>query len=524
MTDVTIGAEAPALDPALIDRLTRRVAGSASGRTVPTTAPFTGAPLAEFPACTSADVEAAFARARKAQRAWAAKPARERAAPFLRFHDLVLDRQSEILDIIQWETGKARRHAFEEVYDAAAGTLYYARHAARLLRSARTPGAMPMATRAYVRRRPKGAVSVITPWNYPLALPVGDAIPALVAGNAVVAKPDTQTALSALWAIDLAVEAGLPEDLWIPVVGEPADVGDALVDGADYVAFTGSSASGAAIARRASEQLTGCSAELGGKNPMVVCADAAVDWTVEGAIRACFSNAGQLCIAMERLYVHDRIYDEFVPKFAAAVRDMTLNARFDFSADMGSLTYQRQLDRVVKHVEDARDKGATILAGGQARPDLGPMFHEPTVLSDVAPTMAACAEETFGPVVSVYRYTDEDEVIERCNDTDYGLNASVWTRDLARGRRIAERIDAGTVNINEGYGSAWASYGAPMGGTKRSGLERRHGPEGLLRYTEAQTIASQHYVGLGGTPGMSGETLARALTLGGRLMKRFRIR
>ncbi|RNL83859.1 succinic semialdehyde dehydrogenase [Halostreptopolyspora alba] len=525
MAHVTTGsAEAPALDPALIERLTRRVAGSATGRTVTTTAPFTGAPLAELPASTSDDVGAAFARAREAQRAWAARSVRERAAPFLRFHDLVLDRQSEILDIIQWETGKARRHAFEEVYDAAAGTLYYARNAARLLRPTRSPGAMPVATRTYVRRRPKGTVSVITPWNYPLALPVGDAVPALIAGNAVVAKPDTQTSLTALWAIDLAIEAGLPEDLWNPVIGEPAEVGDPMVDEADHVAFTGSSAAGAGIARRASERLIGCSAELGGKNPMVVCEDAAVDWTVEGAIRACFSNAGQLCISMERLYVHDRIHDEFVSRFTDAVRNMALNARFDFSADMGSLTYQRQLDRVSAHVDDARDNGATVLTGGQPRPDLGPLFYEPTVMTDVGPTMAACSDETFGPVVSVYRYSDEDEVIERCNDTEYGLNASVWTRDVSRGRRIAERIDAGTVNINEGYGAAWASYGAPMGGTKRSGLGRRHGAEGLLRFTESQSIASQHYVGLGGTPGMSGETLARTLTLGGRLMKRFRIR
>ncbi|WP_046470038.1 succinic semialdehyde dehydrogenase [Allosalinactinospora lopnorensis] len=520
----TSSAEAPALDSAMIDRLTRRVAGTSSGRTVTTTAPFTGDPLAELPDCAAADVVAAFGRARAAQRAWAERSARERAEPFLRFHDLVLDRQSEILDIIQWETGKARRHAFEEVYDAAAGTLYYARQAPRLLRRRRTPGAVPVATRTYVHRQAKGAVSVITPWNYPLALPVGDAVPALIAGNAVVAKPDTQTALSALWAIDVAVEAGLPEDLWAPVIGEPSEIGDPLVDRADYVAFTGSSAAGAGIARRASERLIGCSAELGGKNPMIVCEDAAIDWTVEGALRACFSNAGQLCIAMERVYVHDAVYDDFVPKFAAAVRDMALNAKYDFSADMGSLTYRRQLDRVGAHVEDAREKGAAILAGGRARPDIGPLFYEPTVMAEVAPTMAACADETFGPVVSVYRFSDDDEVIARCNDTGYGLNASVWTRNAARGRRIAERIRAGTVNINEGYGAAWASYGAPMGGMKCSGLGRRHGPEGLLRYTEAQTIASQHYVGLGGTPGMDGETLARLFTLGGRLMKRLRIR
>ncbi|MBB6169985.1 aldehyde dehydrogenase (NAD+)/succinate-semialdehyde dehydrogenase/glutarate-semialdehyde dehydrogenase [Nocardiopsis mwathae] len=519
----TGSTEISALDPATVERLTRRVAGT-SGRSTTTTAPFTGKPLAELPESTAADVRDAFQRARTAQRAWATASPRDRVAPFLRFHDLVLDRQQEILDILQAETGKARRHAFEEVYDAAAGTLYYARQAPAMLRRRRVPGAVPGATRAYVHRQAKGAVSVISPWNYPLALPVGDAVPALLAGNAVVAKPDTQTALSALWAIDLLVEAGLPEDLWIPVLGDPAEIGDPLIDHSDYVAFTGSSAAGAKIAQRAASRLIGCSAELGGKNPAIVCEDADLDWTVEGALRACFSNAGQLCISMERMYVHDAIFDEFAERFAVAANAMELNTRYDFSADMGSLTYQRQLDRVIDHVDQAREKGATILAGGRPRTDIGPLFYAPTVMTDVEPTMAACAEETFGPLVSLYRFTDESEAVERANATDYGLNASVWTRDTARGRRIAEGIRAGTVNINEGYGAAWASYGGPMGGMGKSGLGRRHGAEGLLRYTEPQTIASQHFVGFGGTPDMDGATLAALMTRGARLMKRFHIR
>ncbi|QBI52399.1 succinic semialdehyde dehydrogenase [Streptomonospora litoralis] len=512
-------AELPDASP----RLVRRLAAD-SGRTTTTTAPFTGAPLAELPESSADDVAAAFERARAAQRSWAALSPRERAEPFLRFHDLVLDRQREILDIIQWETGKARRHAFEEVYDAAGGTLYYARRAPHLLRPRRAAGAVPGATRTRHHRLPKGAVSVISPWNYPLALPVADAVPALLAGNAVVAKPDTQTALSALWAIDLAIEAGLPEDLWIPVVGTPEEIGDALIDDADYVSFTGSSPVGARIAQRAASRLIGFSAELGGKNPAVVCADADLDWTVEGMQRACFSNAGQLCISTERLYVHDSVYDEFAERFAGAVRGMELNAHFDYSADMGSLTYRRQFDRVAAHVDDARAKGAEILTGGRAREEIGPLFYEPTVMAGVAPAMDACAAETFGPVVSLYRYSDEDEAVAAANATDYGLNASVWTRDVARGRRLAERIQAGTVNINEGYGAAWASYGAPMGGMKRSGLGRRHGDEGLLRYTESQTVASQHYVGLGGTPGMDAETLSTVMTASARLMKRLRMR
>ncbi|MQA93525.1 MAG: aldehyde dehydrogenase family protein [Streptosporangiales bacterium] len=507
---------------ALAERLTSPVAGG--GQTVTTTAPFTGEPLAELPLSTAADVATAFERARAAQADWARRSARERAAPFLRMHDLVLANTADVLDILQWETGKARRHAFEEVYDIAAGTLHTARTAPKLLKRSRRAGAIPMLTRTYVRHQPKGVVAVITPWNYPLALPVSDIVPALIAGNAVVSKPDTQTALSTLWARDLAVRAGLPGELWQVVLGDPEEVGPALVENADYVAFTGSSRAGAQIAQQAAARLVGCSLELGGKNPMIVRADADVERTGEGAVRACFTNAGQLCISMERLYVHNDVYDTFVPHFVERVRAMRLSTTLDFEADMGSLTFPRQLETVTRHVQEAVEAGATVLTGGRPRPDLGPLFYEPTVLTDVTRDMRVCTDETFGPVVSIYRYYDDDEAVRAANDTRYGLNASVWTKDVREGRRLAERIQAGTVNVNEGYGAAYASYAAPMGGFKGSGLGRRHGSEGVLRYTEPQTVASQHLMGLGGPPGMSFATFARVMTLTQGLMKRLRLK
>lgn len=473
----------------MIERVVRQV--TSSGKTQEITAPFTGEPLAELPVSTADDVRAAHAAAREAQRAWAALPVRERVRPFLRLHDALLDRREEILDVVQWETGKARRHAFEEVLDVAGCTLYYARRAPGLLEPRRRSGIFPLATRVVETRHPKGVVALISPWNYPLSLGVTDVVPALLAGNAVVHKPDTQTALSTLWTIDLLAALGMPREIWQVVLGDPAEVGDPLLDDADYVAFTGSTRGGRKIAEEAAKRLIGCSLELGGKNPMIVLDDADLDMAAQGALRACFTNAGQLCISIERLYVHEAVHDAFTEKFVKQARNMRLGSGLDWNVQMGSLTSRRQLDAVSAHVDDAVAKGARVLAGGKARPDVGPLFYEPTVLADVDETMDLCREETFGPVVSIYRFATEDEAVEKANDTVYGLNASVWTGDVARGRALAARIKAGTVNVNEGYGSAYASYDAPMGGMKSSGLGRRHGAEGLLKYTEAQNIASQ---------------------------------
>ncbi|MBB6350502.1 succinic semialdehyde dehydrogenase [Nonomuraea muscovyensis] len=498
---------------------------TSSGATRRITAPFTGEPLAELPVSSADDVSAAYAKARAAQAEWAARPVAERVRPFLRLHDALLDRRGEILDIVQNETGKARKHALEEVLDVAGCALYYARRAPRLLAPRRRQGVFPVATRVAELRRPKGVVALITPWNYPLSLGVTDAVPALLAGNAVVHKPDTQTALSALWTIDLLAELGMPRDIWQVVLGEPADIGDALLDGADYVAFTGSTRGGRKIAEEAAKRLIGCSLELGGKNPMLVLDDADLDHAVQGAIRACFSNAGQLCLSIERLYVHASVFDAFAERFAAQVRAMKLGPGHDWSVQMGSLTSRRQLDAVTAHVDDALAKGATLLAGGRARPDLGPLFYEPTVLTGVTQDMELCRNETFGPVVALHPFASDDEAVELANDTIYGLNASVWTANLARGRALAGRIKAGTVNINEGYGSAWASYDAPMGGMKASGLGRRHGAEGLLRYTEAQTVASQaSWLGFEPPAGVPYEKWAGVLSTTLKTMRRLRLK
>lgn len=512
---------ADVVTPELVAQLTRGVVGS--GRTANHT-PFTGEKLAELPESTPEDVATAFDRARAAQEVWAKTPVRQRAAVLLRFHDLVLERQAEVLDLIQLETGKARLHAHEEVQAVAVAARHYGRKAPAYLRPKRHTGAVPTLTKVTELRQPRGVVGQIAPWNYPLELSVGDALPAFVAGNAVVMKPDTETCLTALWARDLLVEAGLPAEVFQVVLGEGPVVGPELVKHADYVSFTGSTRTGREVAQGAAARLVGVSLELGGKNAMLVLKDADVEKAAAGAVRACFSSAGQLCISIERLYVHDSVADAFLERFATRTKSMRLGRSLAYGADMGSLVGERQLTTVKAHVEEAVAKGAKLLAGGVARPDIGPYFFEPTILDGVEAPMAVCSEETFGPVVSVYRFTDEDEVIALANATPYGLNSSVWTKDAKRGHEVAARLRTGTVNINEGYAPAYGSVQAPMGGMKDSGLGRRHGSEGLLKYTEAQTVAHQRVMPMAPSFGMDDEKYAQFMTRSLSLMKKFRLR
>ena len=510
-----------ALEPAYVRRLTDRVLATTPD-TVPTSCPFNGQPLGMIPQSSAADVAEAFRRARRAQEAWAATSFEERAERLLALHDLILDRQDEITDLICWESGKARKHAFDEPLHVAMTARYYARTHQRHLMPSRRTGIVPVLTQVEVNRVPKGVVGIISPWNYPFTMALSDGLPALMAGNAVVHKPDAQTMLSALLGAELLEQAGFPRDLWQIVAGPGKVLGSEIIDRANYICFTGSTATGRIIGEQCGRNLIGCSLELGGKNPMLVLRDADIERAAEGAVRACFSSAGQLCVSMERLFVADQVYDRFVQRFVERTKALRLGAGLDWGIDMGSLISKAQLDAVTAHVDDAVARGATVLTGGRARPDIGPYYYEPTILEGVAPDMRCFGEETFGPVVSLYRFHDEADAIARANAGDYGLNASIYSRDVKRARAIAKQVKCGTVNVNEAFAATFGSLDAPMGGMRESGLGRRQGAEGVQRYTDPQAVAVQRLFRFAPVLGMSDETFGKAMTAHLRLMRKTR--
>jgi len=511
----------PLVTEQLIDSLKKYIQLSGpKDKSIKVEAPFDGSKICDIPSGTKEDVEVITRKAALAQKKWRRLPAKERAQIFLRFHDLIFKNQNEILDLTQYETGKARKSAFEEVADVAVVSRYYSIRAEKWLRPIRRKGALPILTLTWEQYHPVGVVGIIAPWNYPLTLAITDAIPALLAGNAVVLKPASNTPLTALWIARLLDEAGLPENLFNVIPGPGREVGNAIIDFSDYVLFTGSTETGKSVAGKAGAKLTGHSMELGGKNPMLVLPDANISKTVDGAVRGCFANSGQLCISIERLYVHETIFNKFISAFAKRTRAMKLGTDYNYSTDMGSLISKEQLDTVESHVADAISKDATVLTGGKPRPELGPYFYEPTILTGVTDEMTIFDEETFGPVVSVYPFKNLAEVIDRMNDTSYGLNASVWTKNVSHGLDIARQIKAGTVNINEAYAATWGSVDSPMGGFKESGMGRRHGRQGFYKFTEPQTVSVQRVIPICAPPGVTERMWANFLTFALKLLKK----
>jgi aldehyde dehydrogenase (NAD+)/succinate-semialdehyde dehydrogenase/glutarate-semialdehyde dehydrogenase len=509
--------------PDLLAKLTGMIV-STSGRTYPLLEVYTGDKVLDLPQSSPEDVVNAYADARAAQREWASWPLSQRLDVMKRFHELLLQNGLAVADLMQVETGKARRMAFEETCDVLMVTSHYIKAAPRILKERKHGGVVPLVSTSTEVRVPKGVIGLISPWNFPFATSLSDAMPALIAGNGVVLKPDNKSTLNVAYGVDLLYQAGMPAGLVQIVCGEGPDIGPAIVENADFVMFTGSTATGRVIGAQAGQNLIGCTLELGGKNPLIVLDDANLDEVVPGAIMAAFLNTGQACMHIERIYVSEKRKDEFTKAFVRAAQEIEVGATYDFGPMMGSLVSVAQRERIESHVDDAVAKGATVLTGGKARPDLGPAFYEPTVLTDITPDMILAKTETFGPVTSIYTYTSVDEAVALANDTDYGLNASVWGSDLKAAEAVGRRIEAGNININDGLAASYASKKSTSGGFKTSGVGSRHGDAGMLKYTDVQNVAVLKKQVLSNPPDTDWDANVEKTVKGLRFMRKLGIR
>jgi succinate-semialdehyde dehydrogenase/glutarate-semialdehyde dehydrogenase len=450
-------------------------------RKVASVNPATDEILREFQCASEGEVRSAVARAHAAQDAWNALGVRKRIAVLLKFQRTLHEKKSDIAAAITREAGKPYAEALvTEVLIVLDAARLLIDDAYRLLRDEPLPHGN-LATKlksGKLVREPYGVVGIISPWNYPFSIPATETLAALVAGNAVVLKPSELTSLVALELQSLLRAAGVPENVFQVVAGDGA-TGSALVDAPiDKLVFTGSVATGKRIAKVAAERLLPVVLELGGKDPMLVLDDANVDVASSAAVWGAFVNAGQACLSVERCYVHRSLYPSFLEACVEKTKKLRVGNGIDPQTDVGPMIHERQLRTVESHVEDAKARGARVLAGGTRLKEVGANFYAPTVLANVTHEMRITREETFGPILPVTAFDDDDEAIRLANDSAYGLAASVWTRNRARGERLARRIQAGTVMVNDVI-SCFGISEAPHGGIKASGVGRTHGRFGL---------------------------------------------
>jgi acyl-CoA reductase-like NAD-dependent aldehyde dehydrogenase len=451
--------------------------------------PATGEIIRTLPVTSPDEVRVLAERARAAQPAWEALGFEGRGRVLRRMQKWVVDNAERVIQSIVDETGKTYEDAAVVELAYGAGALgFWAKHAPDYLadEKIRTSNPFVLGRKLVVRYRPVGVAGVIGPWNYPLTNSFGDAIPALAAGNSVILKPSEVTPLTSLVLAEGLRESGLPENVFQVAVGG-AETGVALIDAVDFVMFTGSTATGKKVMARAAETLTPVSLELGGKDPMIVLADADIERAANAATYYAMQNGGQTCVSVERVYVEAPIYDRFVDAVTERVQALRQGPPAGpASVEVGAMTFPPQLEIVKRHVEQAREAGARITTGGHVREGAG-RFYEPTVLADVDHSMTAMRDETFGPTLPIMRVADAEEAIRMANDSPYGLGASVWTKDLARGEQIARRIESGYACVNDANVNYFA-YELPMGGWKDSGLGVRHGAAGIRKYTRQQAI------------------------------------
>ncbi len=451
--------------------------------------PATGEEVGRAALASAADVADAVSRARSSQAAWAEQGYGARGKIIMRTRRIVLDEMEEIARLVSRETGKPLAEAISmELAPTLDLMQFFARRTKHLLRAEKINigqyGLMGRTSR--IVYKPLGVVGIISPWNFPWAIPLGEVVMALMAGNAVVLKPSELTPLTGLKIADVFKRAGLADGLLEVVTGDGM-TGAALVEAdVDKIMFTGSVATGKRVAQSAAKTLTPVVLELGGKDPMIVLKDAEVETAASAAVWGAFSNSGQACASVERCYVHESIAPQFIESVVEKTRALRQDVGTTEDTDIGSMSSERQLAIVDEHVVDAVKRGANVLTGGQRAEALKGAFYEPTIVTHVDHTMTIMREETFGPVLPVMTFKTEDEAIRLANDSIFGLTASVWTRDARRGRRIAERLEAGTVMVNEVLYTHGIAQ-TPWGGMKQSGLGRTHGRLGLL-----ELVAPQH--------------------------------
>jgi succinate-semialdehyde dehydrogenase/glutarate-semialdehyde dehydrogenase len=456
--------------------------------------PATGEEVGRAPVTAPEEVARAVERARTAQRAWANLPFSERGRLVMKARGIILREIEEIALLISRETGKPVAEAISlELTPALDLMQYFARSTANLLRRRRIGIGLYglMGRSSYVVYKPLGVVGIISPWNFPLATPLDEVVTGLMAGNAVVLKPSELTPLTGLKIKDVFQRAGLASGLLEVITGDGA-AGAALVNaGVDKIMFTGSVATGKRVAEAAAKNLIPVVLELGGKDAMIVLADADIGNAARGAVWGAFANSGQACSSVERCYVHESVAPRFIEAVVAETKRLRQATGTDADADIGSMTTERQLKIVEQHVREAIERGATVLTGGRRARDLSGPFFEPTVLTDVDHRMQIMCEETFGPVLPIMTFQSDDEAVRLANDSIYGLTASVWTRKLAHGKKLAERIEAGTVMVNEVFYTHGIAQ-TPWGGVKQSGWGRTHGQAGLLELVSAQHVHVNH--------------------------------
>ncbi len=464
--------------------------GAADGSAIAVENPATGETLAHVPELSPGDVAALVATARAAQPAWAAAGFAERGRILMAARAWMVANGERVVQTVCGETGRpADETQFAELSYGISALEFWARNAGTYLADEEVETASPFVRggrRMKVRYAPVGIVGVIGPWNYPLINSFGDCIPALAAGNAVVLKPSEVTPLTSLLMAEMLTAVGLPEGVFSVATGR-GETGSALVDLVDFVMFTGSVATGKRVMAQAAQTLTPVALELGGKDPMIVLADADLERAANAAASYGLNNSGQVCISVERIYVEDAVHDEFVERLTAKVAALRQGPPgAPGTVDVGAIIFPPQLDLIESHVRDAVERGAEVRTGGHVGDGPG-RFYEPTVLTGVDHSMLCMTEETFGPTLPVMRVPDAERAVELANDGRYGLQASVWTRDVERGEAIARRIEAGVACVNDAQLN-YAVMELPMGGWKESGLGSRHGADGIRKYTKRQSL------------------------------------